>query len=135
MIAVDTSVLVSLFRGRNSVAVETLRALSDEGTPIGIPAVCVQEILQGARDEEEWGTLHDYLLTQHILTPLDPVLSHVEAARLYFEARRRGITVRSTVDCLIAQLVIELDGLLLHEDRDFDRLAEMSPLRVVKTTI
>lgn len=130
MIVVDTSVLVDLFRDVSNPAVERLCALEHAGEPFAIPAVCCQELLQGARDEGEWRLLEAYLGTQWLLAPREPWACHRAAARLYFDCRRRGLTPRSTVDCLIAQLCIEADGVLLHSDADFERIATVAPLRL-----
>jgi predicted nucleic acid-binding protein len=93
--------------------------------------VCSQELLQGARDEREWRLLRDYLGTQRMLTANDPWAVHTSAARIYFDCRRRGITIRSTIDCWIAQLVLDADGALLHDDEDFERIAMVRPLRIL----
>jgi predicted nucleic acid-binding protein len=53
--------------------------------------------------------------------------THREAARLYQACRAAGVTIRSTIDCFIAQLAIEQDLVLLHGDRDFKRMAEVAP--------
>jgi hypothetical protein len=60
---------------------------------------------------------------------LDPVESFAQAAKIYFQCRRKGITVRSTIDCLIAQTAIEHNLLLLHDDRDYEGIASVIPLR------
>lgn len=52
-----------------------------------------------------------------------------EAARIYFDLRRQGRTVRSPIDCCIAQLALEHDVLLIHRDRDFETIAEIHALR------
>ena len=129
MIVVDTAVLVSFFRGRRTPAASALRRLELDGTPFAIPAVCCQELLQGARDAREWRLLLSYLETQGLLVPADPWHTHVEAARIFFECRRRGVTVRSSVDCFIAQLALEVDGTLLHADEDYERIKTVRPLR------
>lgn len=131
MIAVDTSVLVSLFRGHDTRGARLLKRLEEDGTPFAIPAVCCQELLQGARDEKEWRLLRTYLESQELLVPLDPVGAHVEAARIFFECRRRGVTVPSSTDCLIAQLALERDAVLLREDEDFERIRSVRPLRTL----
>ena len=131
MIVVDTSTLVNFLRGLATPGAQALRRLEEGGTPFGIPGVCCQELLQGARDEKEWRLLLAYLESQDILVPLDPLAAHVEAARIVFECRRRGITVRSSTDCLIAHIVLERDGILLHEDEDFERIKGVRPLRTV----
>jgi hypothetical protein len=46
---------------------------------------------------------------------------------MYFDCRRAGVTIRSATDCLIARIAIEHGLLLLHDDRDFDKMAEVVP--------
>jgi predicted nucleic acid-binding protein len=129
VIVVDTSVLVSFFRGRGSQEVSALRQIELDRTPFAIPAVCCQELLQGAGSAREWRLLLEYLETQTLLFPADPWHAHVEAARIFFDCRRKGITVRSSIDCFIAQLVLEVDGTLLHADADYERIKAVRPLR------
>jgi predicted nucleic acid-binding protein len=62
-------------------------------------------------------------------SPLEASL-FLEAAALYRSVRRKGITVRSSVDCLIAACALRHDIEVLHRDRDFARIAEIAPLRV-----
>lgn len=132
MIVVDTSVLIDFFRGLETPATARLAELNTENRPFAIPGACCQELLQGAKDEREWSLLAEYLGTQRILHPVDPWKTHVRAARIYFDLRRRGVTVRSTVDCWIAQSVLEIEGTLLHDDEDFDRIAEIRELRATR---
>lgn len=51
------------------------------------------------------------------------------AARIYFDLRRRGLTVGSPIDCCIAQIALEYDVLLLHRDRDFEAIAGVRTFR------
>jgi len=129
VIVVDTSVLVSFFRGHESPGVSAFRRLELDGVPFAIPAVCCQELLQGARDAREWQLLLGHLETQGLLFPADPWHTHVEAARIFFDCRRKGITVRSSIGCFIAQLVLEVDGTLLHADEDYEGMKSVRPLR------
>lgn len=131
MIVVDTSVLVDFFRGSRTVGCERLRLLEVDQIPFVIPAICCQELLAGARDEQEWELLYSYLETQHILWPADPWATHAGAARIMFDCRARGLTVRGSVDCLIAQLTLDHEGVLLHSDKDFDTIALVRPLRML----
>jgi predicted nucleic acid-binding protein len=55
-----------------------------------------------------------------------------DAARIYFDLRRTGRTVRSPIDCCIAQIAIDHAALLLHRDRDFTTTAQMRPLREMR---
>jgi predicted nucleic acid-binding protein len=61
--------------------------------------------------------------------PKNLVDSFETAARSYFLCRKKGVTVRSTIDCLISQIAIEHNLLLLHSDRDFDAMAQIIPLK------
>ena len=131
MIVVDTSVLVDLFRGKKTKKVKALKLAEKDNERIALPAVCIQKVLQGSGDEEEWRELWEVLRTQEIVVPDDPVRTHVEAARIYFDARRKGITLRGSVDCFIAALVIEKDAVLLADDKDFERIAQVRPLRLI----
>jgi predicted nucleic acid-binding protein len=100
--------------------------------PFGISAYTYQEVLQGARDDAEFARLRDYLGSQTIYLPPSE-LSHFErAAKLYFDLRRSGVTVRGSIDVLIALTAIENNLLLLHNDRDFDAIASYMPeLRIL----
>jgi predicted nucleic acid-binding protein len=129
MIVVDTSVLVDLFRGAPTTGARRLRWLETDGIPFAIPAICCQELLAGARDEREWLLLLSYLETQNVLWPADRWQTHVEAAQIMVDCRAQGISLRGTVDCLIAQITLENDGILLHSDKDFERIGSVRPLR------
>ena len=125
MIFVDTSVLVDYLRGKSTPAVEMLANLDANSVPYAIPFLCGQEILQGARDEREWRLLRGNLSTQRLALPVDPAALHWEAARIFFDCRRRGLTVRSSVDCLIAAQAIEASATLLHDDEDYERIKKV----------
>jgi predicted nucleic acid-binding protein len=127
MYLVDTSVWIDFFKGRDEPAVLRLSALLEADTEIGLTSVIYQEVLQGARDETWFRRLQDYLSTQTLYQPLDPLESYEGAARIYFACRRKGITVRSTIDCLIARIALEHDLVLLHNDRDYEAIARVMP--------
>jgi len=135
VIVVDTSVLIDMFRGKDTAAVEHLVRLERESTPFHIPALCCQELLQGAKNEREWKLLLEYLSSQQVLLPADPWHTHVEAARIFFDCRRKGLTVRSAVDCFIAQLALENEAILLHDDEDFTRICRVRPLGTLPGTL
>lgn len=129
MILVESSVLLPFLTGGSSAEVTFFEWLLREDEPWCTTSFAVQEILQGARDEREWRRLHKYLVGLP-LASLRPD-SHVAAARIYFDCRRRGLTIRGSIDCLIAQTALEHDLALLHDDRDFDAIARVRPLKVV----
>ena len=129
MILVDTSVLIRFFKGADSESSRKFRMVLQRGIPFGINSVIFQEVLQGAGSEKEYLTLKKYLETQRFYHLREPVESFAKAAKIYLDCRKKGITIRSTIDCLIAQTVLENDLLLLHEDSDFDLMAKVIPLK------
>jgi hypothetical protein len=126
VILVDTSVWIDFVRGRETEAVARLRQALDRGVVAALTPFIYQEVLQGADSERSFHRLQEFFGSQAFLHPRDAVDSHADAARLYFECRRKGITVRSAVDCLVAQIAIEHGVALLHDDRDFDGLARVA---------
>lgn len=132
MIFVDTSVLIGMLRGHRSSPIDRLAALEASDTPFAIPMLCCQEVMQGAADEREWRLLRANLSTQRLVIPADPVATHWEAARIFFECRRKGFTVRSSIDCLIAAIALEAEAELLHDDDDYERIAKVRPLKLLR---
>jgi hypothetical protein len=132
VILVDTSVLVDYLRGKDTPAVRRLRGLDSGDGTFGIPGPCVQELLQGARDEGDWRRLRAVLLVQEVVLPDDPLATHVDAARIYFDCRRKGLTVRSSADCFIAAVALSRGEPLLHDDEDFETIRKVRPLRTLR---
>ena len=125
MILVDTSVWIEVLRDKTGKTVQVFR----ERVNIENCVFCrftQLELLQGSKDEMEWKRLDDYLSTQFYLEATEKTWR--EAARIYFELRRKGITLSSPVDCCIAQIAIESKIILLHKDEDFERIARIRPL-------
>jgi predicted nucleic acid-binding protein len=131
VILVDTSALLDYLEGRSTQAARYLEQVVDRDEPFALTPLVVQEVLQGARDEGQWRVLTAYLGSQRMLLPGDPMAAHVEAARIFFDARRRGVTIRSATDCLVAQLAIEHEVPLLHNDRDYKAIAKVRPLSLL----
>lgn len=126
MAIVDTSVWVAVLRDDTGAKRSKLSlALGDE--EVLVTRFTQLELLQGARDEREWGLLGTYLDAQDYAEMSTD--SWKKAARICFDLRRRGRTVRSPVDCCIAQVAMEHDQRLLHRDRDFETIALIRPLR------
>jgi hypothetical protein len=131
VILVDTSVLIDLFAGRENRPTLLLRRLIRDSEPFYLAPPVIREVLQGARTEADWRRLRSYLTSQMLVDVTDRLASEVAAARIYFECRRRGLTVRSAADCLIAQIALENDFALLHNDRDFEAIRKVRPLETL----
>jgi predicted nucleic acid-binding protein len=130
MIVVDTSVWIDFFRGVTNPAVERFISLVEDDDGVALTDVILTEILQGLRSTA------DVRRVERRLAPFDVLRLHDlddfrRAAALYRTARRKGLTIRRTLDCLIASVCIRDDVALLHSDADFDRLASCSALRVI----
>jgi len=122
---IDTSIWIEVFRQRHPLDLSRLVDFDDVVTCLPV----VQEVLQGFRDEGAYREARDAMLALPVVeSPLgiDVVL---EAAGLYRTARARGVTVRSSVDCVIAACALRHDLEVLHRDRDFDAIARVAPLR------
>ena len=117
MILVDSSVWIDHLRNTITAPVAHLRSLiSREGLLVGDLILC--EVLQGLRTDAEARLVEDALREFEVVSLVDAVLA-VKAAANYRFLRRRGITIRKTIDLLIGTFCIERGHLLLHSDRDF----------------
>jgi predicted nucleic acid-binding protein len=125
LILVDTSIWVSLLRDKGGEVVAAFRQRVGSGVYV-LTRFNQLELLQGAKDLREWRFLEDYLDSQLYLDA--STRTWPEAARIYFDLRRKGFTINSPVDCCIAQIAIENGALLLHCDRDFELIAEVREL-------
>ena len=117
MIVVDTSVWIDFLNGRNTPHVGHLHAsLGTEELAIGDLMLC--EILQGLSSEGAAQDVERLLRSFHIVTMVDDSVA-VAAARNFRSLRRKGITIRQTIDLLIGTWCIEHRRALLHNDREF----------------
>jgi predicted nucleic acid-binding protein len=124
VVLVDTSVWIEVFRKPSAKRLEKLVDFDDVVTCLPI----VQEVLQGFRDESAFQTARDAM---HALPIVESPLSRSvfdDAAGLYRIARRAGLTIRSSADCLIAACALRNGLTVLHHARDFDKLARVSAL-------
>lgn len=125
MVLVDSSVWIAVFRRERPVDLTALVAFDDVVTCLPI----VQEVLQGFREESAFRKAKQAMLSLPVVdSPLDAGLFE-SAVDLYRSARRAGLTIRSSVDCLIAASAIRHDLQVLHRDRDFTALAKVAPLQ------
>jgi predicted nucleic acid-binding protein len=125
MVLVDTSVLIDFINNKNTDYTEQLNMIISNRIPYGINAFIYQEILQGAASEKDFNILNEYLSTQKVYELKNGLKSYADAARIFFQCRKKGFTVRSTVDLLIVQTAIENDLFLLHNDRDFTGISSV----------
>lgn len=128
MIVVDSSVLIEVLKDKNGNVLKKYK--SHIGSDIEVfTRLTEMEILRGARDDIEFKKLKGFFSTQFFLEANDGTWA--KAARIYFDLRKSGKTVKAPIDCLIAQIAIEHDAILLHRDKDFQMIAEIRELENV----
>ena len=131
MLLIDTSVWIKLLR-KNSDDFKQILIEAIDGRDYYLSRFTQTELLQGCRDEQEWSTLYSYLEVQDYIEP--SLESWTAAARIYYDLRRKGITVCNTIDCCIAASAIEHGLLLLHIDQDFQAIAQGTSLNQIRLT-
>lgn len=125
MILVDTSIWIEVFRKKSTFDLEAQLDLGDVVTCLPV----IQEVLQGFRDESAFRKAHRAMFAFPVIeAPIGRAVFE-EATRLYRAARRSGLTVRSSVDCLIAACALGHELEVVHRDRDYPALARVSALR------
>ena len=122
MIVVDSSVWIDFFHGVSTPEVDRLDALLGV-TPLAIGDLILVEVLQGFRNERDVATARQ-LFRSLALLPLLGGSNPWKAAENYRQLRRKGITVRKTIDGIIATACIEANLPLLFSDRDFQPYVE-----------
>lgn len=125
---VDSSVWIAYFNGVIIAETDYLhKALGQE--PIVIGDLILTEVLQGFRQQKDFERARKAMLMFPIL-PIVGTDVAIKSAGNYRLLRAKGITIRKTIDCLIATFCIENHHLLLHVDRDFDMFEQHLSLRV-----
>jgi len=125
MILVDTSVWIDLLRQKPA-------AFRDED--VLRYATCgpiVQEVLQGLRPGFGSEEFRSRFLALQILSDPLPLELYLSAADIYRSGRRRGLTIRSSVDCLIAAIAIRNSVPVWHRDRDYTLISTFTSLETV----
>ena len=129
-ILIDTSVWIDALNGKRNWQVEKLEQLIDEDAAIVLCPTILQEILQGIRSDADYSRVKHSLEGFGMLLT-DPVDAAYGAASLYRQARKRGVTIRKSNDCLIAFYCMQHKAFLLHNDGDFDKLAACIDLKIL----
>ena len=128
MVLIDTTVWIDFFADRSEPHVAALQKFIEIDEDLCLCGIILAEVLQGIRSDEDYIKTKDYL-DDLIFLPMQQA-TFVRAAEVYRSLRKKGVTIRKPVDCMIASVAIEHDIPLLHNDRDFDYIAKHSELRV-----
>lgn len=127
MVIVDSSVWIDFFNNRTSRETEILVHLVRREM-LAVGDLILVEVLQGSRTDEGFERIRTRLMRLDLYA-IGGYDIAVRSARNYRLLRRRGITIRKTIDVIIATFCIEHGHTLLHSDRDFDLMRE--PLGLV----
>ncbi|GAB4234852.1 MAG: PIN domain nuclease [Ekhidna sp.] len=125
----DTSVWINFFNRKGTWQENVLSHRIRENLPVYICPIIIQEVLQGVRHEVMYGRILGSLLDFQVLSDNWLQMS-LDAALLYRELRKKGITIRKPNDCLIASYSIHYSLPILHQDKDFDQIAKHTSLKV-----
>jgi len=129
MVLVDTTVWVDLFSGLTTPQVIVLESLILKREDICLCGVILAEVLQGIRDDKEHGETQA-IFSNLLYLPMTRE-TFLLAAHIFRLLRARGITIRNSIDCMIAAVCIENKVALLHHDRDFDVISKKFDLEIV----
>lgn len=121
MVLVDTSVWIEFLAGR-------IKMRPDDTPRFAVCGPILQEVLQGLRPGPASDSFRDAFLSLPVLSDPIGLDLYLAAADIYRQGRRRGITIRSSIDCLISAIAMHLAVPVWHRDRDFAAIAGYTPL-------
>ncbi|WP_333878597.1 type II toxin-antitoxin system VapC family toxin [Methylobacter sp.] len=129
MILVDSSVWIDYFNGTETLATKKLDSL------LGVQPVCtgdliLAEVLQGFKLDQDYQAAKNLLCSLPVHAMLGVTLS-LKSAENFRNLRKQGITIRKTIDTMIATFCIENELPLLHSDKDFQPFQQFLGLQVV----
>jgi predicted nucleic acid-binding protein len=117
MVLVDTTVWIDFFAARSVYHVQALEHLIERREDICICGVILTEVLQGIRKDAEFRKTRDLFMSL-IFLPME-YETFLRSAELYRALRKKGVTIRKPLDCMIAAVALENEIPLLHNDKDF----------------
>ena len=117
MIVVDSSVWIDYFTGRNTPQSDKLHSLLGQEL-VAVGDLILSEVLQGFRTDKDFHKARELLLSLNVVNMLDTSIA-LKSAENFRTLRKKGVTVRKTIDSIIATWCIENRSPLLHSDKDF----------------
>ena len=129
VILVDTTVWIDLFNAAGNEKTLKFEELISSSEDICICGIIMTEVLQGIKSDKQFNEILEILKD---LVYLDtPKEAFILAAQIYRSCRKKDLTIRKPVDCLIASICIQNSLFILHNDRDFESIAKLFPLQKV----
>jgi len=128
---IDSSVWIPLLAGREGDKVAQARKLIEGPEDIGMPGIIMEEVLRGIRRDADFRRIRDRFLADFDYLEAGSS-TYLKSAEIYRTLRRRGRTLASPTDCLIAACALEQDAALLEDDSDFTTIARYFPLNLLR---
>ena len=128
MMIVDSNTWADFFNGTENPHVQRLDAALEDEEDLAVVPIIITEVLQGFRTDTGFQRARRVLVSFPVIHP--SVGCHVRAAAMFRALRRKGITVRGAVDCVIAQTCFDTKAELLSPDSDFEHIARHTRLRL-----
>lgn len=129
MIIVDSSIWIDYFNGKITPQTDWLDS-SLGNTPIIVGDIILTEVLQGFQNDKDFRVARNLLLEMPFMAMGGRVLA-LQSALNYRSLRKKGVTVRKTIDVMIGTFCIHYQLPLLHDDRDFDPMVRFLGLKVI----
>lgn len=129
---IDASVLIPIFRDKTGGRRDKFKRFL-RGREYVLSRFTQIELLQGCKTDDQWELFADYLQVQDYLEMSPDCWA--SAARIKFDAERKGFTVRSVIDCCIAQLAIENRMHVVHNDNDFEVIEKVRKIKLHRLDI
>ncbi len=130
MVLVDTSIWIDFFKNKESAEVNLLQRAIADREDIAICGLILTEVLQGIKTNKEYDLVLESFESLSFLEMDKEV--YILAANIYRELRKNGITIRKSIDCLIAAVAISHNIPLLHNDKDFEPIVASHNLLVFR---
>jgi len=131
LILIDTSAFIEFLNRTGSSFDKEIEYLINNDEELAFADITITEILQGIKDDKDFNEIKSSL-TAFPIYSLKSTDSYIAAAALYRKCRKNGLKIRSTIDLLIAQIALEHDLVLMHNDKDFQSIAGLSRLKTYK---
>lgn len=133
-VVIDSSVWIDYFNKKTSLNIEWItNSILNQNvqTSICVLPIILQEVLQGVKDKSTFEFVRENMQGFNFID-YNAYEVAVDAARLFFDLKKTGITIRKSNDVLIASICITKGLHILHNDKDFDNIAKHTSLKIFK---
>jgi predicted nucleic acid-binding protein len=125
VILVDTSIWIDFLKNKSRILIS-----EDMIKQVATCPPVIQEVFQGLRDTKESESFKEFFLAIPRFSEPTLLEDFIQASEIYSQARKKGITLRSSTDCLIAAIAIRHRLPVWHKDRDFTAIARITSLKI-----